>query len=317
MNRLALARTKVSGSVTLQGIPFTFTASGSGTATADRVPEAKKLAVAASNTAATAAARASIDKILADNSEVLSDLEITSLISNNLSTHVVVFRPLAIAKLATTTNGIDFFINKKTTIGPDQWLLVQKGQTLSVCAEFQNHGYVLVRGVVNPENLPDTALMANDKYGTQGGSFYKGHDNSGEYILDDNAILNNYNYWNNHIGSTYINKGTTNFHNKNENNGKEGYMANWTDSTHPTAIINYGQFKMRTDTHIDNMTDGTNIVNDKYTERELTNIFCNNGNIYSDHVTSYITNDYNWGGSGKISPNCILTGSFPSTTCTT
>ena len=321
MNRLALSRTKVSGSVTLQGIPFTFTASASGTATADRVPEAKKLAVAASNTAATVAARASIDKILADNSEVLSDLEITSLISNNLSTHVVVFRPIAIEKIATTTNGVDFFINKKTTIGSDQWLLVQKGQTLSVFAEFHNYGYVIIRGVVNPDNLPDTALMANDKYGTKAIDFYGGCDNFADYTVMEGAIVNIYNFWTNHPGGRYINMGTTNLRSKGESarSNSEGYMSNYTNTDGNTVIFNHGQFKMKPGSHIDNMGKvyGARIQNLPPFDPNYDNIFCNNSIINSVEGKSYIDNYYNWGGSGTISPNCVLSGSFPNTTCTT
>ena len=144
MTRLALAKTLVSGTVTLQGNTFTFTASGSGTATADRVPEAKKLAVAASNTAATVAARASIDKILAENSSVLSDLEITSLISNNLSTTVVAFKPIALASIASSTDGVNYTLNPNVTIGQNQWLTVPTGKTLYGAPgnPFTNNGYL-------------------------------------------------------------------------------------------------------------------------------------------------------------------------------
>ena len=135
MNRLALAKTLVQGTVTLQGNSHTFTASGSGTGTADRVSVAKKLAITAANSAAIIAARASIDKILLNNSAILSDLEITSLISNNLSTTVVVFRPLALSKIATTTNGINYYLKPNVTIEKDQRVIVPTGHTLSNTAE--------------------------------------------------------------------------------------------------------------------------------------------------------------------------------------
>jgi hypothetical protein len=143
-NRLALAKTIVTGSMTLQDNTFTFTASASGTAKADKVPEAKKLAVAASNNAAITAARASIDKILADNSAVLSDLEITSLISNNLSTTVVVFKPIGLATIASSSNGVNYTLNPNVTIGSNQWLTVPSGKTLSSTADnpLINNGYV-------------------------------------------------------------------------------------------------------------------------------------------------------------------------------
>jgi hypothetical protein len=144
MTRLAVAQTLVSGTVTLQGIPYSFTASASGTATADRVPQAKKAATVASNAAAVIAARASIDKILAENSAILSDLEITSLISNNFTTTVRVFKPIALETIATTTDGINYFIDKETTIGKSQWLKVTNGKTLSFNAPCKNYGYVQI-----------------------------------------------------------------------------------------------------------------------------------------------------------------------------
>jgi hypothetical protein len=145
MARLALAKTLVAGTVTLQGNTFTFTGSGSGTATADRVPEAKKLAIATSNTAAITAARASIDKILAENSAVLTDLEITSLISNNLSTTVVVFKPIALSKIASSSDGVNYFLNENVTIGTDQTVTVPAGKTLIGQAgnPFTNNGYLI------------------------------------------------------------------------------------------------------------------------------------------------------------------------------
>ena len=144
MTRLALAKTLVSGTVTLQGIVYSFTASASGTAKADRVPEAKKIAVEASNTAATLAARASIDKIILNNSAVLSDLEITSLISNNFTTTVVAFKPIALESIATTTDGIKYTLNPNVTIGSGQWLTVPSGKTLSSTADnpLINKGYI-------------------------------------------------------------------------------------------------------------------------------------------------------------------------------
>jgi hypothetical protein len=161
MTRLALAKTIVSGTVTLQGNTYTFTGSGSATATADRVPEAKKLAVATSNTAAISVARASIDKILADNSAVLSDLEITSLISNNLSTTVRAFVPIGLETIATTTDGINYFANTETTIESDQWLTVPNGKTITFNAPGKNYGYVQIgegrTGLSSSKIYPDEA----------------------------------------------------------------------------------------------------------------------------------------------------------------
>lgn len=158
--RLALAKTLVSGTVTLQGISYSFTASASGTATEDNIPEAKKLAVAASNAAATAAARASIDKILADNSDVLSDLEITSLIYNNLSTTVVVFRPIDLKQSASSTDGVNYTLNKNLIIGAEDWLTVRNGLTLSTGKyTVTNFGYFQVG---EPSRLDTTTLKGTE-----------------------------------------------------------------------------------------------------------------------------------------------------------
>ena len=159
MNRLALAKTLVQGTVTLQGKSFTFSASGSGTGTADRVSDAKKLAITVANSAAATVARASIDAILLNNSAILSDLEITSLISNNLSTTVVVFRPLALSKIATTTNGINYYLKPNVTIEKDQRVIVPTGHTLSNTAEtpLTLMGYLELGDA--PQTSVDSAIL--------------------------------------------------------------------------------------------------------------------------------------------------------------
>ena len=144
MTRIALAQTLVTGTVTLQGKSFTFSASGSAQATADKVNEAKKLAIMASNSAAIIAARASINKILTDNSAVLTDLEITSLISNNLSTTVLVYRPIALNEIASSTDGINYIINPNTTLGKGRLLTVPSGKTLLFNSPFKSYGYIQI-----------------------------------------------------------------------------------------------------------------------------------------------------------------------------
>ncbi len=113
MTRLALAKTLVQGTVTLQGISYSFSASASGTAVADKAFEAKKLAVVASNSAATVAARASIEKILSENSAVLSDLEITESISNNLTTTVELVEDIITLFISGYANFISKYILTK------------------------------------------------------------------------------------------------------------------------------------------------------------------------------------------------------------
>lgn len=195
MTRLALAKTTVQGTVTLQGNTYTFSGSGSGTATADKVPKAKKLAVAASNTAATAVARASIDKILAENSALLSDLEITSLISNNLSTTVVAFKPIALSSVATTTDGVNYTLKPNTIIRADQWLTVSNGINLNTGKyPFTNNGYFQVGD--NPSSVSTTLKVtttASVKYSADASNngTCEVYDN-GESIIDAGVTFENY-----------------------------------------------------------------------------------------------------------------------------
>ena len=241
MTRLALAKTIVQGTVTLQGNTYTFTGSGSGTATADMVPEAKKLAVAASNTAAIAAARASINKILADNSAVLTDLEITSLISNNLSTIVVAFKPIALATIATTADGVNYLLNENVTIEEDQICKVPAGKILTGAAgnPFTNNGYFYIYGTFYagstlPKSAAFKAEISTDYTNNGGYSIYAG----GTMTIDLGVTFTNgerasiYNY------GTLTNNGTI------TNSGYESAIENTnvTTSTSTSTTINYAFF---------------------------------------------------------------------------
>lgn len=108
MTRLAVAKTLVQGTVILKGISYSFSASASGTGVADKAFEAVNLAILASNSAATVTACASIEKILSENSAVLSDLEITEAISNNLTTTV----ELVEETITLFISGYAYFISK-------------------------------------------------------------------------------------------------------------------------------------------------------------------------------------------------------------
>ena len=194
MTRLAVAKTLVSGTVTLQGIPYSFNASASGTATGNNVPLAKETAVVASNTAAEAAARVAIDKILADNSAVLSDLEITSLISNNFTTTVKVFIPIELDTIATTTDGVNYVISKDTTIGSTQWLTVPNGKTLSTTegALLINRGYLQFGNA--SLNTSDYAMLKSksSSCSSMGGKNYEGiRVYSGECLTTTGDYTNN------------------------------------------------------------------------------------------------------------------------------
>ena len=201
MTRLALAKTIVSGTITLQGNTFTFTASSSGTATGNTVTEAKASATAASNSAAITAARASIDKILAENSAVLSDLEITSLISNNLSTTVVVYKPILLKSIATTRDGVNYTLVKDTVIKSDQWLTVPNGKTLTIANyHFTNNGYVQV-GELSTD--PSTAQIEYSSDFTNTGTVEV-------YPAGSSTIDAGVTFTNSAQGACFLNNGTCN-----------------------------------------------------------------------------------------------------------
>jgi hypothetical protein len=234
MTRLALAKTIVTGSMTLQGNTFSFTASASGTAKADKVPEAKKLAVAASNNAAITAARASIDKILLNNSAVLSDLEITSLISNNLSTTVVVFKPIALATIASSSNGINYTLNPTVTIGSNQWLTVPSGKTLYSTADnpLINNGYV---------QIGDGTQTSSGALKDSGCSSFPATNNrtinvsSGEcYTVDVMSTVTNAAY-----EASITNHGTINNYGIMDNTGDNSYILSYCGA----LLNNYGNIE--------------------------------------------------------------------------
>ena len=350
MTRLALAKTFVTGTVTLQGVSYSFTASGSGTATADRVPEAKKLAVAASNTAAVAAARTSIDKILLDNSAVLTDLEITSLISNNLSTTVVVYKPIAISSVATSPDGVNYTLKPNTTIGSNQWLTVPNGISLKTGKyPFTNNGYFQVG---EPASFVSTALKDNPpaasvEYSTDAsnngvcevypdctstvdsGVTFENYD--GGYLSNYGTLTNNGTITNSQstisgIYTTIQNFGT--FNNSTGatiNNGPSSYIENVFSSNYTNLFNNYGTITnsswFSTDGTFNNYT-GATITNNGY-ESYVNNVgtFTNDGAITNSGSVSLLQNHeggimYNNSG-GAITnsgPDSFVTNYYDSST---
>ena len=240
MTRLALAKTIVSGTITLQGNTFTFTASSSGTATGNTVTEAKASATAASNSAAITAARASIDKILAENSAVLSDLEITSLISNNLSTTVVVYKPILLKSIATTTDGVNYTLLKDTVIKSDQWLTVPNGKTLTIANyHFTNNGYFQVG-----EPLQDTTTAQADY------SFDASNNGVCEIYSGSTCNIDAGYTFQNYAQNAYLlNNGTCN---------NSGTILN---SSVFTSVQNNGTFNNLAGSTIENSGDYANITN--------------------------------------------------------
>ena len=311
MTRLALAKTIVTGTVTLQGIAYTFTASGSETATADRVPKAKKLAVVASNSAAITAARASIDKILAENSAVLSDLEITSLISNNLSTTVVAFKPIALSSVATTTDGVNYTLNPNTIIRADQWLTVSNGINLKTGTyPFTINGYFQVGD--NPSSVSTTLkdiTTASVTYSTDASNngyciIYPGgsstidasitFENYGDLAyLTNGGTFNNYGSIINGASQSYILTIEGTFYNYDgatiTNSGPISAIYCYYDIG---AFYNYGS--------IVNSSDGDSGANSSSINNSGSTPFYNYGSITNSGYDSYISNEstfFNYDGS--------------------
>ena len=278
-NRLALAQTLVSGTVTLQGIPYSITASASGTAMGSNVSEAKKSATVASNSAAVTAARASIDKILADNSAILSDLEITSLISNNFTTTVRVFKPLGLEKIATTTDGINYFTNKETTIQSDQWLTVPNGKTLTFNAPGKNSGYLQIGDGTTSGNatVNSNAPYSNDTF---------------VYVYPG-ALLNINFPFTNEIYAAILSDGTVNI-----NNG--GYVYNGGTAS---SVQSYDTLKIDSNSHIQNSGDSSYVI--------ALNSVTNYGSIYcSPGYESYVALSYD-----NKTQKFLLVGNMPQGSC--
>jgi len=294
MPRLALAKTLVSGSITLQGNTFTFTASASGTERGDNVREAKKLAVAASNSAATVAARASIDKILTDNSTILTDLEITSLISTNLKTTVVVFRHIALELIAHSTDGSTFYLKPNVTIGADEMLTVPSGIKLIGQAgnPFTNYGIIQIDGSFYIGAQGSKALKTEIITDTPNNNAYK--INVGGTLFIDTGVT-----FTNETGGCILNYGTVTNYGTINNKGQDTLIYNYITTSNtelpPTA---YGIFQ------------NYGSINNKGLDSELINAstFYNNGQITNQWDVSDTRKQWGayatWTGNGSCSGDC-------------
>jgi hypothetical protein len=319
MTRLALAKTIVQGTVTLQGNMYTFTGSGSGTATADMVPEAKKLAVAASNTAAIAAARASINKILADNSAVLTDLEITSLISNNLSTIVVAFKPIALATIATTADGVNYLLNENVTIEEDQICKVPAGKILTGAAgnPFTNNGYFQIYGTFHAGSaLSKSAALKGDIITNYINNSYYIVDIGGTLVIAEGITFTNANRASITNNGTLFNNGTIN------NSGSYSYISNYGTLTNNGTINNSGSYSsienfgtLTNNGTITNSGSYSSIENANYIQNTSTSttinyaFFYNNGSINNNGQSTSIENSGKFYNNGPITN----TGKYSST----
>jgi hypothetical protein len=313
MTRLALARTLVTGTVTLQGNSFTFTASGSGTATGDKVPEAKKLAIAASNTAAIAEARASIDQILLNNSAVLSDLEITSLISNNLSTTVIVYRPLALSKIATTTDGINYTLIKDTIIGARDWVTVHNGTTFKTGKyHLTNNGFFEIGdrpgSVSTTLKTNDTTASVEYNYDCSNNGYYQVYYGT-TWTLDAGYTFENYAKYSD-LNNSGICDNSGNIVNSGDAAGVMTFPYGVFNNYDGATITNSGEWS-----YVENQATFTN-----YSGATITNsgenssfgnysdgLVVNDGTINNSNSTSYTGNYGGWTGSGACYGTCYYT----------
>jgi hypothetical protein len=309
MKRLALAKTIVTGTVTLQGRIFTFTASGSGKATGNNVSEAKKSAIGASNAAAIIAARASIDTILTNNSAVLTDLEITSLISNNLSTTVVVFRPIALKFIATTKNGINYVLKPNQTVRAGHWVTVPTGITLIGEAgnNFINYGFIQIEGTFTIGVQSDDTTISTDYTNTTSYQV----DSGGTLTIIAGVTFTNVNFYADAYISNYgttINNGTI----RNDSSNSNIYTYSGSTFTNNGDIFNEATFSYLKNNSsaiftnngtFTNSGSGSFILNNKAT-------FYNNGSVINYGPNSYSRNCGTWIGDGECTGSCCKSGCY-------
>ena len=142
-----LAETTVNGEVIVQGNSATYSARTSGSATSDvSFEDAAKIATAASNATALVVGRAEVEKLLKQYAYVLSDLEITEMVTNNLRTQVLKKLKIILLETIAAKNGNVFTQNRNVTIKKDQILIVPSGSELIVPGTFvfNNMGELLI-----------------------------------------------------------------------------------------------------------------------------------------------------------------------------
>ena len=142
-----LAKTAVNGEVVIQENSETYSASASALASGTTFKDAAKVATIDSNTAATIAARAAVDNILLDYSYVLSDANITSMINNSLKTTIAPIKRLMLKRIASTVDGLNYILNKDTTIAENEYLLIPNDHSLTIDVGkfiFNNSGIISV-----------------------------------------------------------------------------------------------------------------------------------------------------------------------------
>ena len=158
-----LAETTVNGEVIVQGNSATYSARTSGSATSDvSFEDAAKIATAASNATALVVGRAEVEKLLKQYAYVLSDLEITEMVTNNLRTQVL--KKLKVVLLETIANSVDGrnFTLKKNVQLSDEILQIPDGYTLKNTGKYKLDGGTIQIGGRNRLGTTGNASYSQD-----------------------------------------------------------------------------------------------------------------------------------------------------------
>ena len=211
------------------------------------------------------------------------------MISNNFTTTVVVYKPIGIETIATTTDGINYVISKETTIGSTQWLTVPNGINLIIDAPFTNKGYVQLGNKGSSATITCTS--------------YQSVNNSGPWYNPEVVTYNLHGPWNNTSQGFISNDGT--FVVRNENNsGGQGYINN----NGTGGVSNFGRFTIETNGSINNNTEASYIINSSQLDEDpnLVGVFCNNGSV---SCQNQCYNSGTWLGTGTCDGGCpVSTG---------
>jgi hypothetical protein len=159
-----LADTAVNGKIIIQGKSVTYTASASALASANTsFKDASTVATIDSNTAATIAARKTVDDILKNYAYVLADLNITEMINNSLKTTLRLIIPIFLKDIADTVDNKTYTLRQDTTIAENEFLLIPNKKTFNAPAKFifRNNGRIQVgeTGNVKSNNKNNHANM--------------------------------------------------------------------------------------------------------------------------------------------------------------
>ena len=176
-----LADTVVNGEVIIQDSSVTYSASASAFASANTsFEDASKVATIDSNTAATIAARKTVDDILKKYTYVLADVNITEMINNSLKTSIHPIIPIFLKNIATTLDGTSYTLNKNTTIAQNEYLLIPSGNQFTIPKKLQ----FINNGIIQIGDNSNVKPTKSNKQGTTACSTIVNYENitSNQYI---------------------------------------------------------------------------------------------------------------------------------------